>query len=112
MELRIWTIWWIIFCTRYSRLFSGYLKKHREANDNPSKRICVNKTKNRIAFKIKTGHYLKILTPKTMELLGSTEIKITIVENSKNVSHLEITKIVLIHCSIVNDNYQQNSRVM
>ena len=47
-----------------------------------------------------------------MELLGSTEIKITIVENSKNVSHLEITKIVLIHCSIVNDNYQQNSRVM
>ena len=81
-------------------------KKHREANDNPSKKICVNKAKNRIAFKIKAGHYLKILTPKTMELIGSTEIKITKVENSKNLSHLEITEIVLIHYSIVNNNYK------
>ena len=81
-------------------------KKHREANDNPSKRICVNKAKNRITFKIKAGHYLKILTPKTMELIESTEIKITKVENSKNLSHLEITEIVLIHYSIVNNNYK------
>ena len=110
MELRIWTNWWIIFQIRYSRLFWGYLKKkHREANDNPSKIICVNKTENRIAFKIKTGYYLKILTPKTMKLHGSTEIKITKVENSKNVL---ITEVVLLHCSIVNNNYQQNSRVM
>ena len=106
MELRIWTNWWIILYIRYSRLFWGYLKKHREANDNPSKRICVNKAKNRIAFKIKAGLYLKILTPKTMELIRSTEIKITKVENSKNLSHLEITEIVLIHYSIVNNNYK------
>ena len=44
-----------------------------------------------------------------MKLHASTEIKITKVENSKNVL---ITEVVLLHCSIVNNNYQQNSRVM
>ena len=36
----------------------------------------VNKIENRITFKIKTGHYLDLLTPETMILLGSTKIKI------------------------------------
>ena len=38
-------------------------------------RIYVNKIENRIAFKIKSGYYLKLLTPETIKLLGSTEIK-------------------------------------
>ena len=33
-------------------------------------------------------------------------------ENGENVPHLEITKIVLVHCNIVNNNYQQDSRVL
>ena len=37
--------------------------------------IEINKIENRIAFKIKTG-YLKLLTPETMKLLGSTKSKI------------------------------------
>ena len=28
--------WWIIFCIRYSRLLSIYLKKHETVTDNPS----------------------------------------------------------------------------
>ena len=44
--------------------------------DNPAIRININAIENTIAFKIKTECYLKILTPKTMKLLGSTEIKI------------------------------------
>ena len=47
-----------------------------------------------------------------MKLLGSTESKITKDKNGENVSHLEILKLALIHCSLVNDNYQQNSRVL
>ena len=43
---------------------------------NPSIKIYVNKIKNRITFKIKTGYYLELLTPKTMKLLGSTKSKI------------------------------------
>ena len=42
------------------------LKKHETVTDNPSVRICINKTEKRITFKIKTGYYLKPLTPETM----------------------------------------------
>ena len=47
-----------------------------------------------------------------MKLLGSTKSKITKDENGENRSHLEITEVVLIHCNIVNNNYQQDSIVM
>ena len=40
-----------------------------------------------------------------MKLLGSTKSKITKGENGDNVPHLEITEVVLIHCSIVNNDY-------
>ena len=47
-----------------------------------------------------------------MKLLGSTKSKITKDKNGENVSHLETTDVVLIHCNIVNNNYQQNSRIL
>ena len=53
-----------------------------------------------------------LLTPETMKLLGSTANKITKDKNSENVSHLEITEAVLVHCNIVNNDYQQDSRVV
>ena len=43
-----------------------------------------------------------------MKLLGSTKNKITKEKNSENVPHLEITEVVLVHCDIVNDDYQQH----
>ena len=57
-------------------------------------KTCVNKIQNRITFKIKTGYYLDFLTPETMELLGSTKIKITKDENDENMPYLEITEVV------------------
>ena len=33
-------------------------------------------------------------------------------ENGENVLYLEITEVVLIHCNVVNNSYQQNSRVL
>ena len=47
-----------------------------------------------------------------MKLLGSTKNKITKDENGQNVPHLEITKVVLVHCDIINNDYQQDSRVL
>ena len=47
-----------------------------------------------------------------MKLLGSTESKITEKKNGENVPHLEIVELVLIHCDIVDNNYQQNSRIL
>ena len=46
-----------------------------------------------------------------MELLGSTKNKITEDENGEKVLHLEIIEVALVHCNIVNKDYQQGSRV-
>ena len=46
-----------------------------------------------------------------MKLLGSTKSKITKDESVGNIPHLEITEVVLVHCNVVNNDYQQNSRV-
>ena len=65
-----------------------------------------------IKFKIKNGYSLEPLTPETMKLLGSTGNKITKDKNGENVPHLEITEVALVHCNIVNNDYQQDSRVL
>ena len=57
--------------------FKYILKKHGENTNKPSVQIYVNKIENRIIFKIKDGYSLELLTPETMNLLGSTENKIT-----------------------------------
>ena len=75
-------------------------------------KIYVNKIENMVTFKIKNGYYLELLTPETIKLLESTESKITKDKNGENVPHLEIAELVLIHCNLVNNNYQQNSRIL
>ena len=92
--------------------FKYILKKHGEDIDKPEVRIYVNKIENRITFKIKNGYSLELLTKETMKLLGTTENKITTDKHGENVSHLEITEIVLVHCNIANNDYQQDSRVL
>ena len=47
-----------------------------------------------------------------MKLLGSPENKITKDRNGENVPYLEITEVVLVHCNMVNNDYQQDSRVL
>ena len=94
------------------QIFKIILKKHGENIDKPSVKIFVNKTENRITFKIKNGYSIELLTPETMKLLRSTEIKITKDKNGKNVRHLEITQKELVQCNIVDNEYQQDSRIL
>ena len=47
-----------------------------------------------------------------MKLLGSTESKIIKDKNGENVPHLELVELVLIHCNLVNNDYQQDSRIL
>ena len=47
-----------------------------------------------------------------MKLLGSTKNKITKDKIGENVPHLEITEVVLVHCNTVDNDYQQDSRVL
>ena len=92
--------------------FEYILKKHSENVDNSSFRIYVNKIENIITFKITNGYYLELLTPETMNLLGSTERKITKDKNGENVPYLEVVELVLVHCNLVNNDYQQDSRIL
>ena len=72
----------------------------------------VSKIENRVRFRIKDGYSMELLTSGTMKLLGSTENKITKDKNGENVLNHEITELVLVHCTIVNNDYQQGSRVL
>ena len=92
--------------------FEYILKKHGEDIDKPSVQIYVNKIENRVTFKIKNLYSLELLTSDTMKLLGSTENKITKDKNGENVPHLEIIEVVLVHCNIVSNDYQQDSRAL
>ena len=47
-----------------------------------------------------------------MKLLGSTESKTTGEKNGENDLHLEVVELVLLHCNIVDNSYQQNSRIL
>ena len=92
--------------------FEYILKKHNESVENPSIRMYINRIENRITFKIKNVYYLELLTSETMKLLGSTESKITKNKNGENVPHLELVELVLVHCNLVNNDYQQDSRIL
>ena len=72
----------------------------------------INKIENGITFKIKNGYYLELLTPETMQLLGSTESKRSKDKNCENAPHLEVVELVLVHCNLVNNVYQQDSRIL
>ena len=47
-----------------------------------------------------------------MKLLGSTSSIIDAHKNSENVPRLENVEVVLVHCNLVNNSYQQHSRVL
>ena len=47
-----------------------------------------------------------------MKLLGSSKSRITKDENGENVPHFKIIEVVLMHCNIIKNDYQQDSRVL
>ena len=85
------------------------IKKHET---NAPILIYANAINNRIVFKIKSGYKLQLLSKETMKLLGSTKDTIDADKNSENVPKLEKVEVVLVHCNLVNNAYQQHSRVL
>ena len=84
----------------------------KHITENPSLQIYPNKIKNSIVYKIKTGYKLELLTPETMRFLGSTKKDAVANKNSENVPKLESVESILVHCNLVNNNYQQASKVL
>ena len=65
--------------------FKYIKKKHNENIGNPPIKIYLNKTENRITFKIKTGYHLELLTPTKMKLLESTKNKLSKDKNDESI---------------------------
>ena len=79
--------------------FKYIIEKHETIGDNPPVQIYVNKIKNRIVFKIKTGYKLGLLTEETIQLLGSSKKVIHKNKDGKIGPRLEALEVVLVHCN-------------
>ena len=66
--------------------------------------------KNRTIFKIKTGYKLELLSPEIMKLLGSTTKNGDEDKDGEDIPKLESVEVVLVHCNLVNNSYQQASK--
>ena len=76
--------------------FEYIIKKHETIADNPAVQIYVNKIKNRIVFKIKTGYKVELLTKETMQLLGSSKTEIDQNKYGEIVPKLETVEVALV----------------
>ena len=92
--------------------FEYIIKKHETIADIYPVLIYVNEINNRIVFKIKSGFKLELLSKETMKLLGSSTDTIDGDKNSESVPKLESVDLVLVHCNLVNNSYQQASKVL
>ena len=92
--------------------FEYIIKKHETITDTAPILIYANSITNRIVFKIKTGYKLELLSKETMKLLGSTRDTTDADKNSEKVPRLENVEVILVHCNLVNNSYQQHSRVL
>ena len=92
--------------------FEYIIKKHETNGENAPILIYANTINNRIVFKIKSGYKLELLSKETMKLLGSTKDIIDADKYSENVPRLENFEVILVHCNLVNNSYQQHSRVL
>ena len=88
------------------------IKKHEKIGETAPILIYVNTINKRIVFKIKTGYKLELLSKETMKLLGSAKDIIDADKNSEKVPRLENVGVVLVHCNLVNNSYQQASKVL
>ena len=86
------------------------IKKHETIGENAPILIYANTINNRIVFKIKIGYKLELLSKETMKVLESTKYIIDADKNNENVPRLENVDVVLVHCNLVNNSYQQHSR--
>ena len=92
--------------------FQYIIKNHESITDNPPVKIYVNNIKNRIVFKIKTNYKLELLSKEKTQLLGSSKKDIDQNKDGEIVPRLETAEVVLVHCNLLNNNYQQASKVL
>ena len=98
--------------TDIQNYFQYIIKKHETISSTSSILIYVNKIKNKIVFKIKSGYKLELRSKETKKLLGTTSNTIESDKNGELFPKLEIVEVVLVHCNLVTNNYHQASKVL
>ena len=91
--------------------FEYIIKKNETIVNTPPVQIYVNKIKNSIVFKIKTGYKLELLSPETRKLLGSAKTDVDLDEDGENVPKLESVEVVLVHCNLVNNTSKVTTNI-
>ena len=92
--------------------FEFIIKNNETLAENLPVQIYQNKIKNRIVFKIKNGYKVKLLTPETMRLLGSTKRGVDKDKDDENVLKLESAEVALVQCNLTKNDYQYTSKVL
>ena len=92
--------------------FEYIIKEHETIANLSPVLIYANEINNRIIFKIKSGYKLELLSKETMKLLGSTTNSIDKDKDGDLVPRLESVHLVLVHCNLINNSYQQASKVL
>ena len=88
------------------------IKKHETSTTIPPIHFYMNKINNRLVFKIKDGYKLELQTPEAIKLFASTKKLIDKTEKGENDPGLEVVEAVLVQCTFVDNQYQQNSEVL
>ena len=102
-----------ILLQTFKIIFSTLLKKHEAIADNPPVQIYTNRIKNRIAFKIKTGYKLELLSPETIKLLGSIKKDDDQDEDRQGVPKFaESVEDVVVPWYLVSNSHQKASKVL
>ena len=80
--------------------------------ENPPIQIYPNKIKKIIIFKVKTGYKLELLSSETLKLLRSAKKDVDKDKDGEDAPKLETVEVVLVHYNLVNNSYQQASKVL
>ena len=90
-----------------------YMIKKRETLTTISPiHVYINRTNNRLVFKIKYYYMLELQTSETMELFGSTKKLIDKTKNGEKIPSLEMVEELLVQSNLVDNQYQQKSEVL
>ena len=92
--------------------FKYIWKKHKIKTKNPPIYVYTNRIINRLVLNKKDRYKLELQMPETMKLFGSTKKLIHKTNNGGNVPRLEVVEVILVHCNLVDSQYELKSGVL
>ena len=72
----------------------------------------MNRINNRLEFKIKDGYRIELQTHETMKFFGSTKKLTDKTKNGEKVLTIQLVKVVLVQCDLVDNQHYQKSEIL